>query len=267
MKRERLEFIIEGALSEEYLVRLTDLIDSLDKVKDALTQIDSSFTGSGKPSVYYRVVELSHSSPPRIVLDSVPIHENADYGNETFNEFVTTWGSLSAGRKPKRVDSQIIEKYKDIASIVNGNVKAIRFRLKRRKVRITHDTQSTIDQYITPDVSEHGDLKGEVLAINLHATPYFRIYPMLGATSVKCTFPDGLMQKVMKALGRNVRVSGELIYKGGETYASEMRVEDVSILKPDKSLPRLMDLRGIAPNATGGIVSEKFIRKLRDEEW
>lgn len=94
----------------------------------------------------------------------------------------------------------------------------------------------------------------------------FRIDSLMGSESAQCAFPAGKEEEFRHAIGRKVLASGELHYPAGSNLPRSIKVETVEILPEDDELPSLADLRGIAPDITGDLSSEEFVRMLRDDE-
>ena len=74
------------------------------------------------------------------------------------------------------------------------------------------------------------------------------------------------MEEAREALGRKVRIFGELTYPRAGNFPRAVEVETIELLPEDDELPNLMDLRGIAPDITGDLSSEEHVRNLRDAE-
>ena len=110
-------------------------------------------------------------------------------------------------------------------------------------------------------------IDGKLEQINIHNNANtFRIYPSLPiASSVNCKFPQELLEHVQGALGSFVSVSGECFYRPDSAFPYKINVREMRVLPPSSELPSLSELRGIAPEATGGKSSEQFIRDIRDE--
>ena len=94
----------------------------------------------------------------------------------------------------------------------------------------------------------------------------FRIDSLMGSQSAQCAFPAGKEEEFLHAVGRKVLASGELHYPAGSDLPRSIKVETVEILPEDDELPNLADLRGIAPDITGDLSSEEFVRMLRNDE-
>ncbi|MGR3913927.1 MAG: hypothetical protein OD918_05290 [Gammaproteobacteria bacterium] len=88
------------------------------------------------------------------------------------------------------------------------------------------------------------------------------------SNSVYCiaaNFPADLAADAQKALGRHVSVSGRCFYRHDESRPYKMDVRKMEVSSPGAQPPSFEDIRGIAPDMTGGKSSEDFVRELRDE--
>ena len=82
-----------------------------------------------------------------------------------------------------------------------------------------------------------------------------------------CRFTRSLRDKVVRAVGQYVTVYGELRFKQWDNFPYAIVAEDLEPHPPASELPRLADLRGMAPNATGDLASEDFVDRLRENNW
>jgi len=102
-------------------------------------------------------------------------------------------------------------------------------------------------------------------AINVHdGANVFRIFPDVGPSRVTCHFPSLLERDAVQAIRRFVEVTGILRYKAAADYPHEIEVRALEVLPLEEDLPSLEDLRGSAPDCTGHLLSEEFVRGLRD---
>lgn len=120
---------------------------------------------------------------------------------------------------------------------------------------------------IGPDELVLGSVNGVLEAINIHNTLRFNVYPLVGPKKVVCSFPASMKSDVIAAIDRYVSVSGTLRYKHWSDFPHAMEAQSIDVFKEDRELPTLADLRGIAPEATGDLMSEDFIEAIRDADW
>lgn len=66
------------------------------------------------------------------------------------------------------------------------------------------------------------------------------------------------------AVGRKVDVFGTLRYRARSDFPHQIEVSSIEAHPPESELPDWDDLRGRAPDATGTLTSEAFVRELRD---
>ena len=109
-----------------------------------------------------------------------------------------------------------------------------------------------------------GSVSGTLESINIHAgTNKFTIYPLAGQPRVVCHFPESKMAEAIDGINRHVCVTGTLRFRPKDLTPFEIDVQEIEVYPPDDELPSLNSLRGVAPNATGGIDSVAFVQKIR----
>jgi len=128
------------------------------------------------------------------------------------------------------------------------------------------DTKVVINKDNEEEV--RGSISGRVEYINFHGRSHvFNIYPSVGPTKIKCTFPKRLRGTAIDAVNKYVTVLGKIKYKARTQFPLEIDVDEIKIRKHNKIFPKLADLKGIEPDMTGDLSAEDFVRKMRDEEW
>src|SRR5216683_101426 len=65
----RITLKLEGLPEEDGHVRLSDLLAELQALKDALDNVDRMVGQTNDTILYYRVIDLKHSSPATVVLE------------------------------------------------------------------------------------------------------------------------------------------------------------------------------------------------------
>ncbi len=257
---------IEGAFTDEGHVRLSEFVQQLEAVRAALKHTERLVSGSEEPSLYYRIVDLNHSSPTTVVIEAVPIKPQGDNGERTVKRFLTTVRMIKKrGRVPNDADLDALEAYKNLGAVLEKNVSSVSFLNEKRGADLDRSFRSKLDEIIGPDELAEGSISGTLEWLNLHNVNRFNIYPVIGPQKVVCDFTAQLRQKVKAGIDRHVRVYGQLRYKKRDNFPYAVNVSDLEILLPEEELPTLEELRGIAPDATGHISAEEFIESLRDE--
>jgi len=269
MAYKRITIQIKGDPADNEHLRLSDFISQLDAIRGALTRLEENITGTEKRSIYYCVVDLKHSSPATIVLDAVPM-ENArdDLTNLVVDKFVGGLNLIRKGIAPQGFGYELLESFKKIAEPLRKRVSELSISTDSDKAEVTKDIETEIDKIIGPDEITRGSISGTLEYFNIHGgANHFRIYPIVGPRKVDCHFPKDSLQKALAGVTKYVNVEGELRYKSSEPFAYAINVMDIEIFPDDEQLPSILDLRGIAPSATGNLSSEEFVGLIRNAKW
>jgi hypothetical protein len=174
--------------------------------------------------------------------------------------------ALENGHDLTQIDADILEDFRGLVRPVGKTVKNATLLFNGRRLDLTEQVGSKIDEALTVDEECDGSLEGMLDQINVHlGANTFHIYPAVGARKVTCHFPTRLLDDAISAVGRRVEITGTLHYRAGATFAHVISVMSIDAFPPDHELPDWDDLRGCAPNATGILSSEAFVRELRDE--
>ena len=262
----RITVTIEGSSEDSGHVRLTEFIKQLEAVRTSLKQTERLVSDSDTPSLYYRIVELTYSSPVRIVIEPASSDPNSNgLGDRTVKRFVTNLRQVSNGRRPAQVDLSALQSYQNLTSMLKQHVGKVEIRNGDKPVIIDNKFAKRIAKIIGPDEIAKGSVSGMLEWLNLHNANRFHIYPTVGPQKVDCDFPANLRPKVIEAVDKYVQVFGGLRYKHLEKFPYAVNVEHIEVLPDEKDLPTLYDLRGIAPDATGDLSAADFVRALRDE--
>jgi len=109
-----------------------------------------------------------------------------------------------------------------------------------------------------------GSIEGSLETITVHGGNQFNLWEAVTGRRVECYFRADQLEDVKAALGRRVRVEGRIRYNRRGEFTS-IEVRSLEIIPRDEDLPPLDEMAGIAPNITGDLSSEDYVRRLRDE--
>jgi len=257
---------LNGSKSDNGLVRLSEFIEFIQSIKASLRGLDVSVSGKGRPSVYYRITGLKPSSAS-VTIEEVPIEKRPSTGNGIIPILVDAMDEIqSKGTLPSLLDIHILEAFKGLTKHLNKNITGIEITANGKQLEITNQLNAGIDKILGTNITTRGSVSGYLEAINVHSGNKFFIYPIVGAKKVECVFEHSLIERIKEGIERYINVVGVLYCRSKEPYPHKIKVEDIEIYPSEDDLPKLMDLKGIAPNLTGGIDSVNYIRKIRDEE-
>lgn len=278
----RITLQIEGTAEEQGHVTLSAFLSQLEAIKSALKQTERIITGEDESSVYYRIVDLRHTSPATVVLEAISLSSRPqwkprkrrkasreDYSRPTVRRFVHSLRGIREKReRPEKADLQLLESYRNLAASLAKDVSSIKLIDSEETVSIDRSFQMAIDEIIGPDEFAEGTISGTLEVLNLHNTTRFDIFPTIGAKRVQCDFKLELKPAVIGAIDKYVTVSGKLRYKRLENFPYAIDAEKIEVSPPEDELPTLFDVRGISPDFTDGRNAVDFLAEIRNaEDW
>jgi hypothetical protein len=263
----RVTVTIEGSPQDNGRVRLSEFIKQLEAVKSSLKQTERLITESGEAALYYQIVELTYASPARVVIEPVSIGtETVGLGARTVKQYASNLRQVARGRRPAHIDLAALQSYQNLTSMLKQHVGRVTIKDSGKAIPIDSKFVTRIAKIIGPDELAEGSMYGTLEWLNIHRNiNRFHIYPTVGPDKLDCEFENNIKPDVIAAIDKYVQVSGQLRYKHLEKFPYAMDVSHIEVLPPENELPRLYDLRGIEPNATGDLSAADFVRTLRDE--
>lgn len=261
---------VEGIETEHGHVPLDDFLDRLDHLLTALNGIDRIVGQTGSPKLYYRIVSATHSSPLQITLEPVLKKTTAttkgDYVNECHSRF---FQELSAIKRMEPVspdiDPGLLEHLYDLAAGAGRDFKSAAISNEAARIELDKTFEDHLSRLVNEKEVSYGALEGMLEAVNIHGGQRrFWIYPRVGAQKVRCDFLPGNSERLRGALGHHVRVVGLKHFRQPSPFPYRISVKDFDVVG-DQERVALSDLAGLAPDATRGMSSVEFVRKIRDE--
>ena len=263
-----MEITIEmaGMIYDEGQVKADDFIAQIEAFIDALKQTDRIVSKKEKPTAFYRIVGLSQDSPTKVTLGVFPLDSTEDYSDELGKVFLKTLEDIDLkGEAPPDFDYEALEAYKEIGKKIDKGISRLVVSNNGYTYQIKEDFSPRIQVIQGPDEIARGSMSGRMEAINIHTPPYrFTLYPIVGPQKVRCNFPLKKKEQAISAVDKYITVFGIIKYRHRAIYPYEIDIDNIEINPPVDTLPKLADLRGIAPDLTGGLSSEEYIRKMRE---
>ncbi len=264
MKDNQFSITLKGSFNDDEHIRLNEFTNQLEVINTVLRNIDSSINKT--KSTYYRIINLSHSSPACVVFEAVPFPDTENNSQIIIHRFFEGLQNIIDGIIPEYYDYKIFESLKKFGS---SNITEILLSYDNKNIDIPKNLSATINELLGPDEIIEDSITGMLEILDIHAREKkFYIYPIIGPKKVICKFSDDLLQqKAKEGIGHYIYVEGEFRYKKMSPFPYVVNVNDIEIYPDEDELPTLSALHGVAPNATGGISSEAFIRRIRNNEW
>ena len=201
----------------------------------------------------------------------MPVHTQpkfTDVSRETMEKVFRYLEVLSTeAEAPPEMNRATLKAYQAFSDRVKKGVLKANVRSEKAAIEVSGEVQGIIETILSPKTRAIGNVEGRLEYVNIHGNlNVFRIYPTIGSNKVECSFPSEKLEDARKALGHRIRVFGELTYPARSDFPKAIKVDDIEQLPEDEDLPNLMDLRGAAPDLTGDLSSEEFVRRLRSDE-
>jgi len=261
---DRITLIIEGLPEDEGRVRLGVFMAELQNLSATITKLDREVS-DGKQATVFRIVELSYRSPIRVVIEPQPLPNRPYVGPAILASLERVTTALANGDDLAGLDADLLEDIRGLTRPVGKAIKSAALVFRDKTFELTQTVGSKVDHALAVDEECEGSIEGMLEQINLHqGANIFYIYPEVGPRKVTCKFPTKLHDDAIAAVGRRVEIFGTLHYRLGASFTHQVAVSQIEIFPPDSELPDWDDLRGRAPDATGTLSSEAFVRELRD---
>src|SRR5579862_2690349 len=163
MAANRITVRVEGDPRDRGHVRLNEFLQQLEAVKAALRQTERVLGLSNKTPVYYRIIDLSHSSPATVVMEGVAdlTKPNADptIPGKIVGSFFTSLNTIKKkGEIPQGFDYLAAESFRDISATLQKHVTSLVLTNGRYKVKIDQQFEDKIAKAIGPDETTEGSI-------------------------------------------------------------------------------------------------------------
>jgi len=217
----------------------------------------------GKGDVAFRVVDLTHSSPSTIICEA------SESNAEIIGSIKKTLDTVNAGRA-EQLSPPVLSAFNALAKFSPNKIAAEEIRVVADGggavvCKLGKNFPAALEYAQSTEETCISTVDGKLEQVNIHGnTKQFKIYDL--DYVVECNFPDEMLEQVQNALGRYVEVYGDCWFRAGKGFPYKVNVERMEVFPPSDQLPSFEDIRGIAPDATGGKSSEDFVRELR-AEW
>ena len=109
-----------------------------------------------------------------------------------------------------------------------------------------------------------GSLIGRLGQIDVDNRREFRLFDRHTDWATPVTYEPEHLGTLTDALGEIVIASGEL-WSDEQDQPLRLEITDLEVIDTE-NLPSVADVSGIAPNFTGGLSSEEYVRRLRDDD-
>jgi hypothetical protein len=262
----QIKIIFEGTEEDGGHVDLRIFLRELEVIQTALARIEKSVYNSKEVNTRFLVSDLSHSSPAMLKVEPHYYGSGVDQTARIVRIFDETVGCVVRGEIPEDADYHVLEALKSLGAGVGLRLASTTIVVNDADYSIGKEFSRNISNALERGDSCLGSVEGALEQINIHGkAKHFTIYPEVGPSKVKCSFPDDLHDDAINSIEKNVVVSGKLLFRPNAHFPHEIIVDSMLVNPRDDELPTFDDLLGIAPAIDGALPSEAAIREIRDE--
>jgi hypothetical protein len=272
----RITVRFEGDPADKGDVRLPDFAAKVTAFFRALEATEELLPDEDRDRVYYKIVELSKSSPATITVEIVARKQRTR--SAMVRRFASNIRDINAPqhRVPSNANPGQIAALAALTPTTATHLAKVvvipRGVRERKQLVLSQQKHDWMPRLEPVAIEEHdysyGSISGRLDWINVHDNANrFYLYPRVGPR-ISCSFAQRVRPVVETAVGKYVRVYGRLKFHAGEDFPRDMdQITEVDMYEPDETLPRFSDLRDIAPDATGGISIRDFVESLHDDAY
>ncbi|MCC6984206.1 MAG: hypothetical protein IT535_13125 [Bauldia sp.] len=266
-ENERITLVIEGLPEDEGQVRFNAFLAELQRLSATVSKLDKD-ANDGTPGNSFRIAALSYASPIRVTLEAHAVRGKPPSGHLIIASLHRVAEAITTGDDLLDVDAELLDDIGSLAKPVGKQIKNATLLFDDVALDLTPEVAQRVERALAVADECYGTVEGMLDQINVHAgANLFHIYPEVGPRKVACRFPNSLLDDAVSAVGRRVEVSGTLHFRAKAVFPHQIAVAGIDPFPPESELPDWDDLRGLAPDATGGVPSEVFIRRLRENGW
>ena len=131
----------------------------------------------------------------------------------------------------------------------------------RGAARLTRADEPILRELVSVRHSDIGAIEGTLELVSYRPRS-FNVFDSISRKVVKCDLPEELEHLVKENLGEIVEVSGVVSFNA-QAEPLSIAVEGIRALGETDELPSIQDILGIAPDITGDLSTEEFIRVIR----
>lgn len=162
------------------------------------------------------------------------------------------WKSFVHPRMKNRISGLRIE------SVDSGSVSNI--------MQTDKDIVEAIKKIQREEIKCQTSVVGKIELLNFHNRRYLKVYPRVKKWNpVRVYFEENLRKDVIECVDKYAEIYGVGKHYPRHTLPYEMKMDRIRPLPDEESVPKLFEMRGIAPNITGGKSVQEYLDDIREE--
>lgn len=258
-----LELTIEGKPGE---ISLESFAVVIRNAFDILTNLDKAVSAEPLGTLEWFIAELSYGSLV-VAIEARPKDRYVDPSARVVESFVSGIEHIRLLRTiPPYFSDYDLKKTQAIANALRkggANAVVVRDIERRSEATIEPGLSAELSRLFIVKYKEIGSVEGKLEMVSVHGAPRFTVYHAVTRHSIRCRFDSATyLEKVKEALGRRVIVDGR-IHLNFKHEPIRVDIEGLDVLQDERVLPAASELRGMAPDFTGELTTEAYLRRLR----
>jgi hypothetical protein len=224
-------------------------------------RVETRLRREGEEPVRFEIADMRASAPSLTIRAVAALPEQ---GTRVVSGYIRALADLEErGSSPPYLDKPTLQSFRKLARYVGDGLGDITIAGRDVRVNVTRRLESAVNRLLGMVLRTRGSFSGRLEYINAHRGLRCRIYPRTGPSYVECRFSPELLSKIAAGLKQKVTVSGTLYYLGFQAFPYRIDAEEVVVHPPERELPTIWELWGLAPDVTEGERVEDYVRGLR----
>ena len=259
----RLRLTIQGQIRE---ISIDSFIDSIQNSLEILQELDRAVSRERSGTIDWVVSGLGIGST-YVEVESRVRSGNVDHASQITTQFADGIEHVQKqGTTPPFFSVDSMRHMRNIVRLIGRKgMGGLLVSLPDipREVHLSREAEENLEALVGVHHKSTGAVEGRLELVSIHH-PYrrFNVYHSVTQKSVKCNLPKEFERQVINSLGRRVIASGIVSYNvKGEPLSVE--VQKLRVLRSEDELPSIDDILGIAPDITGDLSTEEYIRSVR----
>ncbi len=249
------------------IIYLPDVIGAGSALLELLAEIDSAISPSYRPTVDWRLVKLSYSSPAEMLAEPVVREDQPDNRVSIVDTTLSGVEALKSGTdRPRGFSDKALESARGLVNMLSNGVESVVLFTDDVSIPCTVGISENVNIILKPGREVYGSIEGHLETLNSHGGFKFAIFEPILARRIRCDLMDDrnvrLKDKIIGLYEHNVLVSGLLQTNiKGEVHSA--KVDDIVSRDRVQVFKDAAEVTGVY-ELTGGLDPAEHIRRIRD---
>jgi hypothetical protein len=264
----KMKLTVEGKLG---LISLNSFVIVLDNSLSVLHSLDRRISEQHFGTIRWVIAHVVEGNSVELEIEPKVIRGQYDYRRQVLVGFTEGVDQIKKeGTTPRYFDYDDIKYVIDIVrQFGKDGLEGVSYSVEEydKKAALTTGVEENIEKIIGIHYHTLGSIEGRIELISVHkGSSHFNIYHDITQRAIRCSLPKEYEPDIFKAAEGRSRViaTGRISYNmQGEPIRVHI-MKPLRFLKEEEALPSIQDILGSAPDITGDLCTEEFIRLMRE---